>query len=323
MLSRVAENLYWSARYLERADNLSRVVMINNLLLMDLPKGVSTGWEPLLDIVGVKKGFYEHYKTPNEQNVIKYLITDERNTSSLASSIANARNNLRSVREVLPRHTWQLVNSLYLYIQEHQKDALSKRARFTFFEHVSDSILTIFGALDATMSHNVGFTFLRFGMYVERADMTSRILDVRSATLIEEDDEKPFENIQWVSVLRSMSAYQMYRQSMGVKVKRRHVVEFILQDRYFPRSIAFCLSKLLMLGQDFTMSKDLERRLLYSIDSIQAQDVDVLKGKALHDFIDSLQVNLAEVHALLCDQFFTLPRETETTLIQMSTSVAN
>jgi uncharacterized alpha-E superfamily protein len=313
MLSRVAENLYWAARYLERAENLARLTSINHMMVLDLPRGVSPGWEPLLDIVACREAFEQHFRNANEANVVKFLTVDTRNPSSILNAVSNARNALRSVQEVIPRHVWQLVNSLHLYVQEEQKLALSKRERYRFLEHITHSVLTIFGALDATMNHNVGFMFMRFGMYLERADMTSRIIDVRSANLLEEDNA-PYQNLQWISVLRSLSAYQMYRLTMGVKVQRIDVLEFMLQDENFPRSVMFCLSRLHHFGESLKMSGDLQTRLQYAQTQLNAKQHEQLKGDALHAYIDELQVDLAEVHSLLTEQFFNLPINVEHTV---------
>jgi uncharacterized alpha-E superfamily protein len=316
MLSRVAENLYWAARYLERAENLARLTSINHMMVLDLPRGVSPGWEPLLDIVACREAFEQHFKNANEANVVKFLTVDTRNPASILNAVCNARNALRSVQEVIPRHVWQLVNSLYLYVQEEQKLALSKRERYRFLEHITHSVLTIFGAIDATMNHNVGFMFMRFGMYLERADMTSRIIDVRSASLLDEENV-PYQNLQWISVLRSLSAYQMYRLTMGVKVKRIYVLEFMLQDQHFPRSVMFCLSRLHHFGESLNMSDDLQRRLQYAQTQLNNKQQEQLNGDALHDYLDELQVDLAEVHSLLTEQFFNLPINVEHTVTHL------
>lgn len=304
MLSRVAETLYWTARYVERAENVARLVNVNNLLLMDLPRGVSPGWEPLVDIIGHRELYEELHEEFPEKHVIKFLTVDGRNPSSILNSLLYARDNTRTVREVMPRQVWEAVNSLYHYVKENPHECLSKRGRFVFLKHVVESVHLIFGALDATINHDQGYTFIRFGSLLERADMTSRIIDVRSATLIDSPDGAPFENIQWISVLRSLSAYQMYRQQMGVRVKAEDVLQFMLKSETFPRSVTFCLKQLKRLNQDLPNNTQMVERIEHSIDELANQEVTQLKGSALHDYIDELQIDLADIHQQLAEQYF-------------------
>ncbi|MDE1464328.1 alpha-E domain-containing protein [Spartinivicinus poritis] len=305
MLSRVAETLYWMARYVERAENIARLVNVNNLLLMDLPKGVSPGWEPLIDIIGTREPFRELYDDFSENSVLEYLIIEKNNPSSILSSLLKARDNTRTVREVIPRQVWEAINSSYYFVKENAQGALSKRGRFFFMKHVVESAHLIFGALDATLNHNLGYTFIRFGSLLERADMTSRIVDVRSARLIHNQTSRPFENIQWMSVLRSLSAYQMYRQQMGVRVRPREVLQFMLKDNLFPRSVLFCLNTLRRLTEDMPNNTDMVDRIEHSINELRAQDAAKLKDtNVLHLYIDELQIDLADIHQQLSEQYF-------------------
>ena len=181
MLSRVAETLYWTARYIERADNIARLVNVNNLLLMDLPKGISSRWEPVLDIIGSRDEFSKHYQEASEKNVLKFLTVDKRNPSSILNCISGARDNMRTIRDVVPREMWEIVNRLDLHIKETSTSFTSKRGRTKSLEDVVKQSLLIFGTMEATMSHDDGYFFWRIGSALERADMTSRIIDVRTA----------------------------------------------------------------------------------------------------------------------------------------------
>ncbi len=235
MLSRVCETLYWVSRYIERAENVARLINVNNMLIMDLPKGVSTGWEPLIDIIGVRQAYQENHTDFSESKALRYLLVGHDNNSSILNSIISARESARTIRDVIPRDVWEEINSLYYYVKDNQNEGLSKRGRFAYLKKIIESTHMIFGTLDATINHDQGYVFIRFGLMIERADMTSRILDIRSATLITNEEAKPYENIQWISLLRSMSAYQMYRQQMGVRVQRADVIEFIMHSEVFPR----------------------------------------------------------------------------------------
>ncbi|CCQ12555.1 Protein containing domains DUF403 [Pseudoalteromonas luteoviolacea B = ATCC 29581] len=304
MLSRVAETLYWTARYVERAENLARLVNVNNLLLMDLPKGVSPGWAPLIDITGSRSNFDQIYSEYNEKNVLKFLTVDARNYSSIYSSLMFARDNTRTVREVIPRQAWEIINHAFNQIKENPNDLLNKRSRFEALKQIIDSGLLFFGALDSTMNHNHLYRFTRFGSILERADMTTRIIDVRYSVLDLPVQDKTFENIKWVSVLRSLSAYQMYRQEMGVRVKPNDVLQFLLFSPTFPRSVLFCLNHLMSLVQDFPENEGMKERIAHSIKELTSWDTNELKAQALHDFMDEIQIDLADIHNQLAKQYF-------------------
>jgi uncharacterized alpha-E superfamily protein len=310
MLSRVGETLYWVSRYIERAENVARLINVNNMLMMDLPKGVCTGWEPLIDIIGVRQEYQENHTDFSEQKALRYLLVGNDNNSSILNSIISARENARTVRDVVPRDVWEEINSLYYYVKENQNEGLTKRGRFAYLKKIIESAHMIFGTLDATINHDQGYVFIRFGSIIERADMTSRILDIRSATLITTNEEgKPYENIQWISLLRSLSAYQMYRQQMGVRVQRADVIEFVMHSEVFPRSILFCLYELKELIEPLLYSDELIKLIDKASDELKHQDVRALKNGDLHDYVDEIQIKLAGIHNMLAELYFLKPAE--------------
>ncbi len=304
MLSRVAETLYWTARYVERAENIARLVNVNSLFLMDVPKEASPGWEPLLDIIGARDAFFEIYQVASEKNVIKFLTVEKRNPSSIRNCISAARSNMRTVRDVVPKEVWEIVNKLDLEIDATSNDFLTKRGQSKSLEKVVKHCLLTLGAMEATMSHDDGFYFWRIGSLIERADMTSRIIDVRSA--IEKDDDYllPFKNIQWTSVLHSLSAYQMYRQRMGVRVRPNDVLDFVIYDERFPRSIYWCLNEIKRNLVKLPRSENLMLRVEHSISEIDESDVKEIVTVSLANFIDELQIDFADIHNTLAEQYF-------------------
>ncbi|NNG43050.1 alpha-E domain-containing protein [Pseudoalteromonas sp. NEC-BIFX-2020_002] len=305
MLSRVGETLYWVSRYIERAENIARLINVNNLLMMDLPKGVCTGWQPLIDIIGVRKNYQENHTDFSDQHALKYLLVGRDNSSSILNSISSARESARTIRDVMPRDVWEAINSLYYYVKDNQNEGLTKRGRFNYLKEIIEAAHQIFGALDATINHDQGYIFIRFGSLIERADMTSRILDIRSATLITNEEEvKPYENIQWISLLRSLSAYQMYRQEMSVRVQRSDVIEFVMLSKVFPRSILFCMNELKTLIQQLPNSADIIKSIDKATGELASDDVRALKNGLLHDFIDEIQINLADIHNGLAETYF-------------------
>ncbi|AWB68793.1 hypothetical protein C2869_21380 [Saccharobesus litoralis] len=304
MLSRVVETLYWMARYIERAENAARLVNITNLMLMDLPKGVSTGWEPIIDIMGVREPYLKQYKSFHQNHALEFVLVSEHNPSSIVNSLWNARENARTVRDVMPRGAWEGINALYNYANEHRDLGLSKRGRFEYLKNIISGAHLIFGELDATISHDEGYLFIRIGSLLERADMTTRILDVRSANLIIDDQYRPFENIQWTSLLRSLSAYQMYRKDMGMRIKGEQVLAFLLQNPHFPRSVDYCLATLSQLVTLLPNSEQIDAAINKASHAVNQADTSQLKNGVLHQFIDEIQIELTYIHDELAKAYY-------------------
>jgi uncharacterized alpha-E superfamily protein len=311
MLSRVAENIYWMARYVERAENTARIVTVNANLLLDLPKGIAPGWRPLVDITGANALFEEHYKDYGERNVVRFFIADERNAGSIAAALIAARENCRTIRDFVPREAWELLNEIYLFAREDLSKGMTKGGRHVYLKRVIQGTQNINGLLSGTMLHDQGYDFLHLGRFLERADMTTRIIDVRSANLLPEEttELRPFETIQWVSVLKSMTAYQAYRRSEQIRVLRGPVLRFLFQNEAFPRSVVHCiealrtsLSKLPRNESALRVAGRLKRNL-------EGTEPRRLNQQQLHAFIDDLQVGIGDLHEELARTWFPPPPE--------------
>ena len=310
MLSRVAENIYWMARYIERAENTARLINVTSNLVLDLPKRVSFEWRTLVDITGYSEPFEEHYTTADDRNVVKFLVGDVRNPGSIMRSLESARENARTIRDIIPREAWEQINHLSLRCKSNLQLGLSRQGRYDYLRWTILGAQTITGMLAGTMTHDAGYDFLRMGRNLERADMTTRIIDVRSANLLAEQpmDLAPFENIQWMSVLKSLTAYQMYRRAIQVRVRRPDVLKFLLQNPHFPRALYHslcemeaCLKNLPRNDKPLTAVKDLENGLLKA-------DPAHLKQAELHAFIDDLQIDLAAIHDTIAATYFLFNR---------------
>ncbi|CRI63991.1 conserved hypothetical protein [Thiocapsa sp. KS1] len=313
MLSRVAENICWMARYVERAENTARIVTVNANLLLDLPKGIAPGWRPLVDITGANALFEEHYKDYGERNVVRFLIADERNTGSIASALIAARENCRTIRDFVPREAWELLNEIYLFAREDLPKGMTKGGRHAYLKRVIQGAQNVNGLLSGTMLHDQGYDFLHLGRFLERADMTTRIIDVRSANLLPDEttELRPFETIQWVSVLKSMTAYQAYRRSEQIRVLRGPVLRFLFQNGTFPRSVVHCiealrtsLSKLPRNESALRVAGRLKRNL-------EGTEPRRLNQQQLHDFIDDLQVGIGDLHQEIARIWFPPPPDTQ------------
>ncbi|MEO6125308.1 MAG: alpha-E domain-containing protein [Ilumatobacteraceae bacterium] len=240
LLSRVAEQLYWAARYLERAEDTVRVVRAYTDVLVDLPTSVSSSWEPLLAITGTRSLHASLHDQADEDSIVTFLIADDANSNCVVNCIATARENLRSAREVLPREGWQVVNDLYLYAAAHRSEGVSRRSRSRFAERVIADSQRLDGILSAVMNRDHAYEFLRIGQALERADMTTRVLGVRAAALVDGGADV-FAEVQWMGVLRSLSALQMYQRATASPIEGQAVIDFLLHDRAFPRSVMSCL----------------------------------------------------------------------------------
>ena len=308
MLSRVAENLYWFGRYVERAEDIGRIIDVNAKLLLDLPRGIAPGWEPMVAITGNRDEYLERFSDFSERNVLKFLIGDADNPGSMLSSLHLARENARTMRDYLPREVYELVNELYLYARDELNSGLSRRGRYTYLKHLQRGTHSISGLLLGAMNHDSGFRFLEIGRVLERADMTTRILDVRSATLLPEETSglRPFENIQWMSVLKSLTAYQMYRRKMQVRVRRADALQFLLLDDEFPRAFYHCVVTVDECLQKLPRADEPRRQLARVARLASNADSDRLasSNESLHEFLDELQLGLVDVHNSMRKTYF-------------------
>jgi uncharacterized alpha-E superfamily protein len=313
MLSRVAENIYWLSRYVERAENTARIVTVNANLLLDLPKGIAPGWRPLIDITGANAAFEELYKDYGERQVMRFLLGDERNGGSIISCLAAARESCRTIRDFVPREAWELLNQLYLYARDELQKGMTKGGRHVYLKYIVLGCQSINGLLSGTMLHDQGYDFLHLGRFMERADMTTRIVDVRSANLLPEETTEllPFATIQWVSVLKSMTAYQAYRRSEQMRVQRGPVLRFLFQHPEFPRSVRHCIEACRQSLERLPRNESALRvagRLKRNLESTEPRK---LNQQQLHAYIDDLQMAVGELHVEISRTWFPPPLEAE------------
>ena len=300
LLARVAESLYWAARYLERAEDTARIVLQHTNILVDMPESVPLTWDPLLAILGdpdIGQG------VAGEQEIVDYLACDMSNPSSIVASVVAARENLRATREVLPRAAWQAINDLFLYVGRHSADAVPRASRTRYLSQVVSESQRIVGTLAGTMSRDAAYSMMRLGRNIERADMTTRVLDVRAGSLID-GDGSAFDDIQWVGVLQSLSALQMYRRATRAPMASDSIVRFCLQARPFPRSVAHCLGEvehcLAVLPERASVRSACDNATA-GLTSLVASD---LNGNNLHRLMDGLQRSISAIHVELADGYF-------------------
>ncbi len=300
LLARVAENLYWAGRYLERAEDTARIVLQHTNIMIDMPDSVALTWDPLLSILGdpdIGHGVI------GESAIINYLACDLKNAGSIVASIVAARENLRTTREVLPRAAWQAINDLFLYVGDHYSDAVPRASRARYLSLVVSESQRIVGILSGTMSRDAAYSMMRLGRNIERADMTTRVLDVRAGSLMR-GIGGAFDDIQWVGVLQSLSALQMYRRATRAPMDGDSVVRFCLQARPFPRSVAHCLGEVTHCLNALPDRPVLQDACESATSELAALVLRDLNGGELHRLMDGLQHSIGDIHVAVADCYF-------------------
>jgi uncharacterized alpha-E superfamily protein len=302
LLSRVAENLYWAARYLERSEDTARVIRQHTELLVDLPISIPLRWEPLLAIMGTEEEFVATGVRHHETEIVSYLASDRTNPGSIVSSVAAARENLRTTREVIPREAWETVNDIFLFVTARSDEGVVRATRSKYLSHLIGECQRMVGMLAGSMSRDSAYEMMRLGRNLERADMTTRVLDVRASSLLRED--AAFADLQWAGVLKSLSAFQMFRRTTRNVVDGDPVVRFCLADESFPRSVAHCLDEVAScLGRlpraGFVGSACDEAR-----QHLASAPLDGLSGDELHRLADELQVRIGAIHEQVASAYF-------------------
>jgi len=306
MLSRVAERLYWNARYLERAESTARLVRAYSHLVLDIPAAAAgLGWDVLIRILDAEPDFQTHYRAFNELNVQKFLIADIDNPGSIRACIVAARENVRTTRDVLPEEVWEHTNELYLYCQERAEKSVGRRHRQQFLDHVVANCQMINGQVITTLRRDHAYRFLRLGHLLERADMTTRIIDVGAADLMREERHyTAVDPLIWGNLLESLSAMGTYRRTIGPLIEADAVVEFVFRDGSLPRSVRYCLDgirdELAPLSNNSGALKVLERchRSLARFPNHKASRAQ------LHEFIDSFQLDLNRLGECISESWF-------------------
>lgn len=311
MLSRVACNTYWMSRYVERAENVARFVDVNLHLMLDLPVDESHQWAPLIAVTGDQEVFHRHYGAPTRENVIQFLTFDENYANSVISSIRMARENARTVREVISSELWRHINETYLYITSNTAKKLALNQPNEFFQQIKEQCMLFKGLSDATLTHEETYHFIVLGRSIERADKTSRIIDVKYFILLPEAAyvNTPYDNIQWAAVLKSVSALEMYRMEHH-RIEPHNVAGFLILHRNFPRAMRYCVARAetalhCITGTPEGAFGNAAERLLGKLSAeLDYADIHEIIESGLHEFLDAFQVKLNNIGNALQETFF-------------------
>lgn len=311
MLSRVADCVFWMSRYIERAENAARFVDVNLNLTLDLGGVLSNQWDPLIYTTGDHEQFYERYGTATQKNALAMLTFDEQNPNSIVSCLKFARENARTIREIIAGAVWEELNKFYWFVTDAARDGQAADNPFEFFNCVKRSGQLIVGIMEATMSRGEAWHFAQMGRLLERADKTSRILDVKYYILLPSvaDVGTPLDAIQWSALLKSASALEMYRKRHG-RITPDEVAEFLILDAEFPRALRFCLrgaeeSLHAVTGTDpGAFRNQAERRLGQLRSELDYAQIGDIIEHGLHEFVDSFQKKLNLVGEAVQATFF-------------------
>jgi len=308
MLSRVAHSLYWMARYIERAENIARLVDVNLQLLLDLreldEKKLAAYWLPIVQATGDDKEFFKLHKRATGQAVTEFLVFQNENPNSIVQSICAARENARMVRDQLTLELWEELNRLYLFVRSPQARKVWDRSPSEFFQEIKAGSLHLIGIASATLIHDEGWWFVQTGQFLERADKTTRILDVRHETLPERGAPKivsQTNTLEWAAVLRSCSAWDAYKTFYGADMHPRLVAEFLIFNDSFPRSVRFCVSELNRAVRRISgvaegnFSNDAEKLTGRFLAELQFSTVDEIFDRGLHQYLDEAQTKLNDI----------------------------
>jgi uncharacterized alpha-E superfamily protein len=308
MLSRVANCLYWLARYIERADNTARIVDVNLQLLLESrrldPTQLAAYWMPIVESTGDHELFATLYPLATGEAVTEFLLFDQRNGNSLSSSVAQGRENARMVRDQVPAEMWEEINRLYLFFRSDKARELWESSPFDFLQQVRSSALTFVGISYASTPHNEGWNFIQVGKFIERADKTTRMLDIRHASLPKRGIPPTISQadaLGWSAVLRSCSAWDAYKALHGSEVHPKLVAEYLLLSDEFPRSLKFCVDRLDASLRQISgvaprrFSNDAERLSGRLLAELQYSKIEEVFDIGLHEYVDQVQARLNQI----------------------------
>ena len=313
MLSRAADNLYWMARYIERAENLARLADANSQFLLDAglspdPRD-SAGWVPILQVTCLDDDYERCRKEEPELSILKFLTLSPRNSESIRTCVAMARENARMVRDQISEEMWRELNRLHLFLQSPSAGIEWEFAAEDFYNRIVSFSLLFQGLVEATIAQDEGYHFIVLGKYLERADKTTRILDIPSHHGVS------LSVSPWPTVLRACSARSAYLTSRGASIQEKDAISLLLFDHHFPRSMRFCLRAVDNALHEIsgtprgTFGNEAERLAGAALANVDFNGPGDLERLGLHRYVDGLQDQLNQVGQQIFETYVLLPAE--------------
>ena len=293
MLSSIAEKTYWLSRYIERIENTSRLINVNSDLLLDIPHDESDDLKHLIQITGHLKDFK---KKNTKENVFFFLIQDEKNPSSIKYSIEMAKMNSRYLLTMLPKSAWEQFNNLYT-------DFSSKNKSYNedLYQIIRNS-QRFFAIISDGMQRNDVFNFIKLGRFIERADMLSRIIEdqiLRKENFV----NKYYQNLQWSSVLKSINGFESFKTENKENLNQEIVLKFIVMEKLFPRSLKYCVDKLLEVQRFLPKSPKIRKDMSMLLNEFSYNDL-YKNDKKMLKVLDDFQFGLIKLDKEINARFF-------------------
>jgi uncharacterized alpha-E superfamily protein len=311
MLGKTANGLYWMYRHLERAESTSRLIETGQRIALTRLGGSDDEWISVLNTAGVANGYFAQNETVAKDTAIDWMLRAPENPSSVLCSIMAARQNARMVRTALTTEAWEAINGCHMHVRDALKRKVSERDLPAIVKLVRQRTALVRGATDGTMLRNDIYDFARLGTFIERADNTARILDVKYYVLLPSAMSvgSNIDNVQWETILRSVSARGGFHMAYGSSGTPRDIAQFLILDKRMPRSLAFCADKLLSnleyLCSNYgtnTPSLELAGKL---VQEFLSGDIESIFDRGLHEFIQDYLQALANLgHQIEVDYRF-------------------
>jgi len=315
VLSRVADACFWLSRYIERAETTARIVDVNIQLLLDFE--VEHGgsgeqhWLPILATLEDQERFGKVHAEMSGDAVMAFVTFEKKNPHAIISCVSMARENARTVREQISSEMWERLNRLFLYLHSASARTAFSESPIDFYRLLVDSLHSFQGITDATMTHGEGWEFLQAGKFLERADSTSRVLDIKYHILLPSGEQVGgnVDITQWMAVLRSCSAMEAFLKISHGQVNSWQVAEFLILHDKFPRSLRFCVDRLdqalhSISGTDRAhFSNEAERLCGLVRSNLDYTTIKTVFQTGLHQYLDQTQLRLMEISGALVQTY--------------------
>lgn len=310
MLSRTADNLYWIARYMERADTVARLLEVGSRIsLLPSAQGYRSEWDSLLQATGMAHAFAQKYGDPVQRNIESFLFFDRDNPSSIASCITAARENGRIVRTALTTQVWDALNTAFQELRQLERAARSSLELSRLTDWTMRHAAMLRGAIDATLLRDDGFNFLNIGYYLERGDNTARLMDVKYYVLLPRVDfvGSGLDNYQWTTLLRAMGAQRAFHWAYGGDVTAMKIADFLIRNPQSPRSLATCTAGLMnhlgRLAKAYGRETEAQDKARSLASGIETATVEAIFDEGLHEFLTRYIAEAAQLANAIHDSY--------------------
>ena len=303
MLSRSAKHLYWLSRYVERTENIARMIDVNLELILDFPDDHSLNWKPLIDTLDINDLYERKYKNYNETNVLNFLFEDKKNLSSLKNCLVMSKYNIETIKDDLPKSANISLNHLYEHIIDNKISKVHKRKKLQYITNIVSMTQNFFGSINDNLSRGYEFEFIRLGRFVERTDMISRIIDCLCVSKSSKQTHD-FSTMEWISMLTTLSAQDAFRKEAKGEANRGEVITFLLKNDSFPRSVFRSLITIELCLQNLPRNKKLLQMISRLISSSERSKLYNFDDKRLHLYLDNLQKNVSSIDSKIHNTYF-------------------